>query len=651
MSNKMNDLKEEFLQELSEATDNIKEETKQYIGIKESNKNISQANIYGEKRMMKIFKNYKKPLIFGLSFVMVCLIAVITVVVIINYQNTPVYKEMTATNSEQVVRSKSKRMRFGLDDEGDILDQIGISQLPGISCYANPEEEIIITIKIDNPKSFEILSFTLNEYKYQTYQFEYGSDSNQILVKFKTGGTSGIQTITIDAIKYVDGETIRDVRFSGDRTIKVGVTYQNEPNVTDVNGVSSLTNYGISLVVNDLDFIIDSESGLMMYLFEGKSLLRTDKINIGSTLLPYSNLKLGQEYSIFVIGVYDLLDGEGKKGHVLYQYTFTTDEGFSFKDPVMTYDSATISLDRTNNFTGSLVKMEIYKDDELLETQEANDNLEFTFSNLLSNNEYKVVATYEYTIKVDGVDEVQTTSIETVVKTEERPDPTVNVNEANTVITKDGVQFVFDINDTATDEGEIYHIALYHLDGNNETLIENPNYIATENKFSELLSNNNYKIYATYKYDKLDGNGEQEMTIEYTFKTLPLEVPYGVLDMASNFFGNAIINFTIKDNDNILKPISFQLYKKENETDTEYSVLAFEKVWDDSIKPITKEDGSKTGSVTIACDEDCEYQVVFVYEYDLNDGNGSHLINHERTEIDDYPQKSNKIIAVVVNLN
>ncbi len=632
MSNKLNDFKEQFLQELSEAIDNIKEETKQYIGINKSNRKISNTKAF--------VTNHKKPLVFGLSFVMVCLIAVITVVAIVTYQNTPAYKEMTAQSSE-TVRNAPRRMRFGLDGEGDIIDQIGIEHLPGIACYANPEEEIIITIKLENPKAFEILSFTLNSTKYQSYQFEYGSDSNQILVKYKTVATSGITEITIDAIKYVDGESIRNVRFDGDRTIKVGVTYQNAPSVTNVDGSPALSNYGISLVVNDIDLLMDPETGVVMYLFEGDNLLRSDKINVGPTLLPYSNLKLGQEYSIVVIGVYDLLDGKGKKGNVLYEYTFTTDEGFSFKEPVMTYDSLTIALERTNRFEGSLVKMEIFKDEVLVESKETNEET-VTFNNLLSNNEYKVVATYEYTIQINGVDTTLTKSIETVVKTLERPDPIVEVNETESVITHNSIQLKFNITDT-TDLGQITKLTLYHLNGNEESLIENPQFDTENNMFTGLLSNNNYKVCITYKYDKLDGNGEQEMTIDYTFKTLELQVPYGVLENGLNFKGKATISFNIKDPDNILKPIAIQLYKKANPEDTEYSVFVGESLAETFVLN-TKENGDKFGTVLISCDADCDYLAVFVYEYDLNDGNGAHRIGLEKTEIDDYPKRTNKLI-------
>ena len=40
-------------------------------------------------------------------------------------------------------------------------------------------------------------------------EFQEGSNSNQIIVKFETSNLSGIQTITIDAIKYVDDTTIK----------------------------------------------------------------------------------------------------------------------------------------------------------------------------------------------------------------------------------------------------------------------------------------------------------------------------------------------------------------------------------------------------------------------------------------------------------
>lgn len=75
--------------------------------------------------------------------------------------------------------------------------------------YATPNQDIYISIHIDNPDSYEILSFTLNGKKYTGYMFEEGSDMETIILKYNVGNTSGIVSYTIDAIKYVDGTPLR----------------------------------------------------------------------------------------------------------------------------------------------------------------------------------------------------------------------------------------------------------------------------------------------------------------------------------------------------------------------------------------------------------------------------------------------------------
>ncbi|MBQ8287557.1 MAG: leucine-rich repeat domain-containing protein [Clostridia bacterium] len=91
----------------------------------------------------------------------------------------------------------------------------------GGAYYAKPNEDIYILVHISNPGGYEILSFTLNGVKYSSYMFEPGSDLETLILKYNVGDVEGIQQYTIDAIKYVDGEKIKDVRMEGERTIEV----------------------------------------------------------------------------------------------------------------------------------------------------------------------------------------------------------------------------------------------------------------------------------------------------------------------------------------------------------------------------------------------------------------------------------------------
>ena len=106
----------------------------------------------------------------------------------------------------------------------------------GCNYYADLNEDVYIHIHINNPDEFEILSFTLNGEKYSSYMFEYGSNMEVIIIKVNVGRESGIKEYTIDAIKYIDKQAIKDVIIHGEKTISIFVSdteyVPDEPEVT-----------------------------------------------------------------------------------------------------------------------------------------------------------------------------------------------------------------------------------------------------------------------------------------------------------------------------------------------------------------------------------------------------------------------------------
>ena len=106
--------------------------------------------------------------------------------------------------------------------------------------YAMPGEDIYIYVHISNPNEYEILSFTLNGVKYSSYMFEPGSDLETLILKYNVGDTMGLMEYTIDAIKYVDGESIKDVRMKGDQTIEVVVGSTNDDLALDFLAIGDM---------------------------------------------------------------------------------------------------------------------------------------------------------------------------------------------------------------------------------------------------------------------------------------------------------------------------------------------------------------------------------------------------------------------------
>ena len=608
MDKNLKKFKDGYLAELS-VDDSCKDHVKNKLNLKSSGK------AYKKSAPAK----WKKPVIFSCASFALAVICLVTIITVINYQNTPVYKGMFAENLITGRLNLEGESEYDGQVE-DIKQEIGVVVDDRIVCYAQPGEEILITVQIENPKFFEILSFTLNGRLYQSFEFVEGSNSTQIIVKFIAQEQSGLQTITIDAIKYVDDTTIKNARFDGNKTINVGVTYQNVPNVTGVNEISSTTNFGVSFVVNDVDKLIDVETGLKIYLFDSEKLLNVTNVTLGMNVIPYSNLKLGSDYAYVIIGVFDLYDGNGKQACVLHQSEFKTDEGFSYKTVDPTYDSVTLEYEPVADFDGVLDKIELFHGEELVGTlNPATDELKFT--GLLSNNEYFIKTAYKYNLEEDGVVVEVFKDIEYTFKTLERPVPVVEIVAKE--LNKESIEIDYNIQDT-TDLGKVIKVEIYH----NGELVST--FDEDKRLFDQLLSDNDYKVVTTYEYDLLDGTGTKTLTTENTFHTEKKVIPTAIFTNTVGFNSLIYAWIEVKDPDSLIVIKSIEVYK-----DDEYlfEVEKLDNYNQDSVDP-----SKYTGDISFSNLEKGTYRFVIKYEYDLNNGKGVVLVDK------DHPTAENKIL-------
>lgn len=177
----------------------------------------------------------KKVLFFIISLMLVfSLFSCVEETIPEDDRQVPVYEGMTVSsisqNSGKETLAKSKSLKKELALTSIIKTLKGVDA-ESSNYYADLGEEIFITIHINNPDNFEILSFTLNGEKYSSYMFERGSDMENIIIKCNVGRESGEHNYTIDAIKYVDKSAIKDVIIRGNKTIKVVVSeYEYEAN-------------------------------------------------------------------------------------------------------------------------------------------------------------------------------------------------------------------------------------------------------------------------------------------------------------------------------------------------------------------------------------------------------------------------------------
>ena len=450
--------------------------------------------------------------------------------------------------------------------------------------YADKNQDIFITIRLSNPDSYEILSFTLNGKKYSNYMFENGSDMENLVLKVNVGNVGGIHDYTIDAIKYVDGTDIKDVRMDGDRTVKAGVRASDQTYVNVTNEQKTMTSISFYAQVVDLYSLIEKSGGYAKaVLYDGVNMLTKD-IKVGEkTNIVFDNLTPNTVYQYGVVALYDNLSGNGAKLNTLYKKAVYTDTIVLFKDVQVGKESIEWGF-VWNEFFASKQMSAI----SLWQNGEKVQDVDVTatrLDGLKSNNEYTLKATYKNLQNQD-----ETIAIEFV--TYAKAVPTVEIANVQSTQT----EIAFELNVTDTDNvGAIAKIELLHGE-DTPIVVEN-----TDRMFANLLSNNDYTIKVTCTYDLNDGVGEQQVVKNADIKTKAKATPSVTISNLSNTQNTIECDIVYTDVDGVGQIESIALFKGETKVAT------------------TSE---RTHVVFDALECDTEYTLVVTYKYDLNDGKG-----------------------------
>lgn len=450
----------------------------------------------------------------------------------------PVYQGMEASKENKALRHNKK------DIKDEVLPSIDVIETEGVEFFARKGEKYLVTVHLYNPSSYEILSFTLDGKKYQSYEFKEGSNSTELIIELTAPNASGIKDLTIDAIKYVDGTEIKDVRMDGERTIHIGVAYEVTPTASLINEEINTTSYTSSFEILDNSNILNIDTDLLVFLYDGTSIIEKSNLKLGINVLEFRNLKMSQEYQYIIVGVYDKLDGAGKCAYVLYEGLFKTKAGIEINNISSTKKE--ISFDLTQNNTSTLVEIiELYHNDTLITTSTTSA----TFTDLLSNTEYKIVLKYKYEFKETVVYSQQ----EYLIKTKELASPVVNLD----ALTADKKQINYQVNKIDTDNTiKSINIKLYH----GENLINSS--LELKSLFDNLRSNTTYELEVSYEYDLNDGLGVVKDVISKKINTLALVTPK--LEVITKV-DPTTVNFelVLTDLDNTANLSSIKLYKGE----------------------------------------------------------------------------------------
>lgn len=320
-----------------------------------------------------------KWIISGLS---VALASVIIVILLFSFPNkiTPVYTGMNVVDSSSVsVKHNSQQQTRDLD-----LNDIKIDY------YAKKNDKLRVAIHLRNPEQYEILSFKINQRKYQSYEFKEGSNSEVIYIDLDCKDEAGIEEFFIDEMKYIDGDKIKDVKYEQNRSIYVALAY-NTPEVTVSDENVGTTTYSFKFDLVDSDNLIN-EDNLYAKLYLEEKEIRELKVNKNNKFVEFKNIEMNKNYTVSLFTKSDLLDGNGLVELELHSKDFKTKSGL-VKTNISTTRNSILGEFSSLDSTVNIIKSKLYLDNKLV--SERNDNV-VSFDNLYSNATYSLEVTYTY---------------------------------------------------------------------------------------------------------------------------------------------------------------------------------------------------------------------------------------------------------------
>ncbi len=492
------------------------------------------------------------------------ILAITSVLLILNSdtRQIPVYTGMTASNERAPVAAQTPttpKLLYGSDisklnftaplmlsaqnngnhygnDKGNNNGNGNASDLnPGQQQEINVKkgEDFYITVHIDNPDNFEILSFTLNGVKYSSYMFEEGSDMENLVLKCTAGSELGVEEYTIDAIKYIDGTQIKDVIINGSKTIKIGVFAEGIPSVSTSNVIKDFHSIALDLAVSDVTGILAfNDYTIFAELYMGETLIENKALTLGTQSLTFSGLEDGVIYTLKVTATYDAFDGTGTAKHELKTQEFEIDRILILNVSDIGISSANLSWIWNEGWANkAFTSVALYKGETKVRDITVDSSLSSAeLTGLLSNTEYTVV--FEYS-DGDG-----TASRQISFKTVEAFAPEITVSGISTpTATRKRIDFTLNISDVSN-ICNVTKIELWMDDAVLKTLELKETY-----SFSDINIYGKYSLKIYYEYDVCDGNGNVSKTQSFDFEPYTVYLPEPSISSAT--IGNNYVQFML----------------------------------------------------------------------------------------------------------
>ena len=512
-----------------------------------------------EKRLRLIaHPRIKRSIIYSVTAMVACFAVILSVVIgllgggtpspVITPGQIPVYQGMTVSDTYSPMltasRTHNKLLAPKPPHKDDIKtdEEVNNSVLAAESkeelYYATVGQDVYITVHINNPDQYEILSFTLNGKTYSSYMFEEGSDMESLVLKVNVGNTTGIKEYTIDAIKYVDGTEIKDVRMDGDRTIAISIGDGSAPGAT-VQATVEYYRITLAVGISDTGKLVEYYGNNVFAALsdENGEVVKLIRINGTEGSVTFDSLEQGTTYAYSIFAVYKAETDAEPDIHVLAEGVVSTVSGINSLGAAWQADSSsfTVTLDPGND---AIINSVLILDGEStaltldIATLLATGSLNIPVSDLLYNHTYSLVVSYtldgeRYTEAVPLTTPAltaPTVTITDIAVTENSMTVSVSVSDPDGVAKKlnlaVGGNQVYEYIYTATDRELTFTIP---VSGLNDATI--------------------YRVTASVSYNLFDGAGTKWTSANATEKTHAMVTATNMLlrNMESVYVGGKFI--------------------------------------------------------------------------------------------------------------
>lgn len=478
---------------------------------------------------------------------------------------------------EDAISFAAEKGKFGDIGKG-IEDSFVTVKPPEDTYYVRPGEDFFVVIKLHNPDACEIQSFTLNGVKYAAYMFEEGSDLETLILRCSIEETEGFFSYTLDAIKYIDGERIRDVPLKGNKTVSVQITPEAQPTGTATHTLGS-TSLSLQASFGDPEELIEKSRGeVWALLWDGERVVDKKPVSQSGAAVTFEGLTPGKEYEYALVAVYDGLDGGGKYAHVLDSERITLPGGIEINLLAVESRGVHFSLWRDPLFSAELTAL-------YLESVEGRRELSLdatSVSELTPHTEYTLTAEYLYL----GVRGIATLTFTTAPEA----DTAYSVSISTVITTKETVSFSA-VESDPQGIGEVKRAELLYEGAVVQTKMSNARFY-----FSGLLSDATYSVRVVYAYSS--GGKTVEAATFFTVQTKPKTPPTVLLTTSAVSKVSAAYRVSVTDPDGIYRLLHVDILK-------------------DGVLFDRKKDSEGTFTALLA---DTDYTVLVTYAYDLGDG-------------------------------